>query len=44
LIPIPTIKEQKRILEHIKSETRILDIAINKAEREIELMKEFRKQ
>lgn len=42
LIPIPTIKEQKRILEHIKSETRILDIAINKAEREIELMKEFR--
>ena len=42
LIPIPTIKEQKRILEHIKSETRILDIDINKAEREIELMKEYR--
>jgi type I restriction enzyme S subunit len=42
LIPIPTIKEQKRILEYIKSETRTLDIAINKAKREIELMKEYR--
>lgn len=37
-----TIEEQKCIVEHIKSETRTLDIAINKSEREIELMKEYR--
>jgi type I restriction enzyme S subunit len=37
-----TIEEQKRIVEHIKSETRTLDIAISKAEREIELIKEYR--
>ena len=38
----PTIEEQKRIVEHIKTETRTLDIAISKAEREIELIKEYR--
>ncbi len=38
----PTIEEQKQIVEHIKTETKTLDIAINKAEREIELMKEYR--
>jgi type I restriction enzyme S subunit len=38
----PTIDEQKQIVEHIKIETRTLDIAINKAEREIELIKEYR--
>jgi type I restriction enzyme S subunit len=38
----PTIEEQKRIVEHIKTETRALDIAISKAEREIELIKEYR--
>lgn len=38
----PTIEEQKQIVEHIKSETRTLDIAISKAEREIELIKEYR--
>ena len=37
----PTIDEQKQIVKHIKTETRALDIAINKAEREIELMKEY---
>ncbi|HRP36728.1 MAG TPA: restriction endonuclease subunit S, partial [Candidatus Dojkabacteria bacterium] len=38
----PTIEEQKRIVEHIKTETKTLDIAISKAEREIELIKEYR--
>lgn len=38
----PTLDEQKEIIQHIKTETRTLDIAINKAEREIELMKEYR--
>jgi type I restriction enzyme S subunit len=38
----PTTEEQKRIVEHIKTETKTLDIAISKAEREIELIKEYR--
>lgn len=38
----PTIEEQKQIVEHIKTETRTLDVAISKAEREIELIKEYR--
>lgn len=38
----PTIEEQKRIVEYIKTETKTLDIAISKAEREIELIKEYR--
>ncbi len=38
----PTVEEQKQIVEHIKAETHTLDIAINKAEREIELIKEYR--
>jgi type I restriction enzyme S subunit len=38
----PTIEEQKQIVEHIKTETKTLDIAISKAEREIELIKEYR--
>lgn len=42
LVTLPPIEEQKQIIEHIKTETRILDIAIDKAEREIELMKEYR--
>lgn len=42
LIPIPPVKEQKQIIEHIKTETSTLDIAISKAEREIELIKEYR--
>lgn len=41
-VPFPPIEEQKRIVEHIKTETRTLDIAISKAEREIELIKEYR--
>ena len=43
IMPYPsTIEEQKQIVEHIKTETRTLDIAISKAEREIELIKEYR--
>lgn len=38
----PTVEEQKQIVEYIKTETRTLDIAISKAEREIELIKEYR--
>jgi type I restriction enzyme, S subunit len=38
----PTLKEQRKIVKHIKAETRTLDIAISKAEREIELIKEYR--
>lgn len=41
-VPFPNIEKQKRIVEHIKTETRTLDFAINKAEREIELIKEYR--
>lgn len=42
-LPYPsTLYEQKLIIKHIKTETSTLDIAINKAEREIELMKEYR--
>lgn len=41
LVP-STIEEQKQIVDHIKTETRTLDIAISKAEREIELIKEYR--
>lgn len=38
----PTLNEQQKIINHIKTETRTLDIAISKAEREIELIKEYR--
>ena len=38
----PTLGEQQEIIKHIKTETRTLDIAISKAEREIELIKEYR--
>lgn len=36
------VEEQKQIVDYIRSETRLLDNAISKAEREIELMKEYR--
>lgn len=42
LVTLPPIDEQREILELIKTETRTLDIAISKAEREIELIKEYR--
>lgn len=36
------IDEQKRIIEHIKTETATIDTAIAKAEREIELIREYK--
>jgi len=36
------IDEQKRIIEHIKNETATIDAAIAKAEREIELIREYK--
>ena len=42
LVPFPPKNEQKQIVEHIKFETKTLDIAISKAEREIDLIKEYR--
>jgi type I restriction enzyme S subunit len=41
-IPIPPIEEQKQIVSHIKTETATIDIAIAKAEREIELIREYK--
>lgn len=41
-IPVFPKDEQGKIVEHIKAETKTLDIAISKAEREIELIKEYR--
>ncbi|MBS1776597.1 MAG: restriction endonuclease subunit S [Bacteroidetes bacterium] len=41
-IPIPPIEEQKQIVKHIKTETTTIDTAIAKAEREIELITEYK--
>lgn len=41
-IPIPPIEEQKQIVAHIKTETATIDTAITKAEREIELIREYK--
>lgn len=41
-IPIPPIEEQKEIISHIKTETATIDTAIAKAEREIELIREYK--
>lgn len=41
-IPIPPIEEQKQIVSHIKTETATIDTAIVKAEREIELIREYK--
>lgn len=38
----PTIEEQKQIVSHIKTETATIDTAIAKAEREIELIREYK--
>ncbi len=42
LIAIPSIKEQVQIIEFIEQETSKIDNTINKIEREIELIKEYR--
>lgn len=39
---IPPIEEQKQIVSHIKSETATIDTALAKAEREIELIREYK--
>lgn len=39
---VPTITKQSRIISDIKTETQTIDTAIAKAEREIELIKEYR--
>ncbi|MDP3441670.1 MAG: restriction endonuclease subunit S, partial [Ignavibacteria bacterium] len=41
-MPIPPIDEQKQIVSHIKTETATIDTAIAKAEREIELIREYK--
>lgn len=41
-MPFPPIEEQKQIVAHIKSETATIDTAISKAEREIELIREYK--
>ena len=41
-MPYPPIAEQKQIVSHIKTETATIDTAIAKAEREIELIKEYK--
>ena len=40
--PLPPIEEQKQIVSHIKTETATIDTAIAKAEREIELIREYK--
>ena len=37
-----SIEEQQKIIEHIKTETKTIDTAIAKAEREIELIREYK--
>lgn len=41
-IILPPIEEQKEIVSHIKTETTTIDTAIAKAEREIELIREYK--
>ncbi|HRP90803.1 MAG TPA: restriction endonuclease subunit S [Edaphocola sp.] len=41
-MPLPPIEDQKQIVSHIKTETATIDTAIAKAEREIELIKEYK--
>ena len=41
-LPLPSLKEQGQILAWIESESYLLDQSISKADREIELMREYR--
>ncbi len=41
-MPFPPLEEQKQIVSHIKTETATIDTAIAKAEREIELIREYK--
>lgn len=42
LLPVPTIKEQKEILDYIKSDTLTIDTLISKYQKQIDLMQEYR--
>jgi len=42
LFLLPSLEEQKQIVSHIKTETATIDTAIAKAEREIELIREYK--
>ncbi|MGI8893051.1 MAG: restriction endonuclease subunit S [Bacteroidia bacterium] len=41
-VPIPPVNEQKQILNYVKKETITIDTAIAKAEKEIELIREYK--
>lgn len=41
-IPLPGLGEQKQILKHVETETASLDAVITRAEREIDLLREYR--
>jgi len=41
-VPYPPVEEQIEIIEHVKAQTAAIDQAITRAEREIELMREYR--
>jgi type I restriction enzyme S subunit len=41
-IPLPGLNEQKKILKYVETETVSLDAVITRAEREIELLREYR--
>ena len=41
-VPLPPLEEQNQIVAHIKTETATIDTAIAKAEREIELIREYK--
>ncbi len=42
IVPYVEIEEQKQIVAHLKTETATIDTAIAKAEREIELIREYK--
>lgn len=41
-VAVPPLEEQKEIIGHIRSETKVIDTAISRTEREIELMQEYK--
>ncbi len=42
MVPFVPLSEQQTILEHIEKETSLIDKTISRAEREIELIQEYR--
>ena len=41
-VPLPSLKEQQAIVDHLEAETSGFDIAVSRLEREIELLREYR--